>query len=71
MRMTTPETAHSELGDKIFEVLAFCYSDEHKEYLNEEAARMGATFEQLVAAALTGMIAERFDFQLKTDPMRN
>lgn len=69
--MITTENAHRELGDRIYEVLTFCYSDEHKESLHKEAVKMGATFEQFIAAALTQMISERFDFQLKINPIDN
>ncbi len=69
--MTTTNKAHRELGDRICEVLTFCYSDEHEKSLQDEATKMGATFEQFVAAALTQMISERFDFEMKTPQINN
>ncbi len=68
--MTTNKDAHRDLGDRICEVLTFCYSTEHQGSLQKEATKMGATFEQFVAAALTQMISERFEFDVKT-PHRN
>lgn len=69
--MITTKNTHLELGDRICEVLTFCYSEEHRENLQKSADEMGATFEQFVAAAIASMIAERFDFQSRTNPIHN
>lgn len=69
--MTTPKNTHLELGDRICEALTFCYSEGHRENLQKSAEEMGATFEQFVAAAIAVMIAERFDFQSRTNPRDN
>ena len=58
----------ADLGDLIFETLTFCYEPSHKQSLVEAAKTMGATFEQMIAAALAERISENFEVRCKTNP---
>jgi hypothetical protein len=48
------------LSDQICQLLTFCYSSGPKLTLVAEAEQLQATYEQVVAMALTEMILERF-----------
>jgi hypothetical protein len=56
----------ADVADLICQHLTFCYSDEHRESLRSKAAEDGATLEQVVAAAITQQISERFEVLRKT-----
>ena len=57
----------SKLGDWICEFLTFCLSPEHEENLRAEARKMNASYEQILAAALTESILERFHVARRTE----
>lgn len=48
------------IGDAIYSVLAFCYSDENRASLEAVAREHKATFEQIVSAAVSQMLCEKF-----------
>ena len=58
----------AELGDLVFETITLCYEPSHKQSLGEAAKTMGATFEQMIAAALAERISENFEVRRKTYP---
>ena len=65
---TATKDPHVNLGDFVCEILTFSYSDAHREALRRAAREMGGTLEQIIAAAIAGMIAERYEIRYKMPP---
>ena len=49
------------------EILAFCYSDEHRESLRSKALKDGMTLEEMISGAIAHRLSEEFEVRRKTN----